>query len=36
MAELETWSHQAQAGAGASDDAPGADPDYGRPLATEG
>ena len=35
MAELETWSHQAQAGAGASDDAPGADPDY-VPASTEG
>jgi cyanophycin synthetase len=28
MAELETWSSQAQAGSGASDDAPAADPDY--------
>ena len=28
MAELETWSHQAQAGASASDDAPAADPDF--------
>ena len=28
MSELETWSSQAQAGAGASDDAPAADPDF--------
>jgi cyanophycin synthetase len=28
MAELETWSNQAQAGSGASADAPAADPDY--------
>ena len=28
MAELETWSSMAQAGAGASDEAPAADPDY--------
>ena len=28
MTELETWSHQAQAGAGATVDAPAADPDY--------
>jgi cyanophycin synthetase len=28
MTELETWSNQAYAGAGASDDAPAADPDY--------
>ncbi len=34
MAELETWSNQAQAGAGASPDAPAADPDY-VPASTE-
>ena len=28
MTELENWSHQAYAGAGASVDAPAADPDY--------
>ena len=28
MTELENWSHQAYAGAGASADAPAADPDY--------
>ena len=28
MSELENWSSQAQAGAGASDEAPAADPDY--------
>jgi cyanophycin synthetase len=28
MSELENWSHQAYAGAGASEDAPAADPDY--------
>jgi cyanophycin synthetase len=28
MAELETWSNQAQAGSGASQEAPSADPDY--------
>jgi cyanophycin synthetase len=33
MTELETWSHQAYAGAGASADAPAADPDY---APTEG
>ena len=35
MTELETWSSQAQAGAGATPDAPGADPDY-VPATTEG
>jgi cyanophycin synthetase len=30
MTELEGWSHQAQAGSGASPDAPAADPDYDR------
>ena len=28
MTELETWSHQAQAGSGATDASPAADPDY--------
>ena len=28
MAEVETWSPQAQAGSGASAEAPAADPDY--------
>jgi cyanophycin synthetase len=28
MSELETWSSQAQAGAGASSEAPAADPDF--------
>jgi cyanophycin synthetase len=28
MSELENWSSQAQAGAGASDEAPAADPDF--------
>lgn len=35
MAELETWSNQAQAGSGASPDAPAADPDY-APAPSEG
>ncbi|HYQ31681.1 MAG TPA: cyanophycin synthetase, partial [Lapillicoccus sp.] len=35
MAELETWSNQAQAGAGASPNAPAADPDY-VPAPSEG
>ena len=35
MAELETWSHQAQAGAGAATTPPAADPDY-VPAPTEG
>jgi cyanophycin synthetase len=30
MTELEGWSNQAYAGAGASPDAPAADPDYAR------
>ena len=34
MTELENWSSQAQAGSGASPDAPGADPDY-APAPTE-
>jgi cyanophycin synthetase len=34
MTELENWSQQAYAGAGASDDAPGADPDY-APASTD-
>ncbi|MFA6576659.1 MAG: hypothetical protein WCS84_14655, partial [Nocardioides sp.] len=34
MSELEEWSSQAQAGSGASSDAPAADPDY-APAATE-
>jgi cyanophycin synthetase len=33
MAELETWSSQAQAGSGASDDMPTADPDYVAPSS---
>ncbi|MFL6004134.1 MAG: Mur ligase family protein, partial [Nocardioides sp.] len=35
MSELENWSSQAQAGSGASDEAPTADPDY-TPASTEG
>ena len=35
MAELETWSNQAQAGCGANDGAPAADPDY-APAPTRG
>jgi cyanophycin synthetase len=35
MTELETWSSQAQAGSGASDDAPAADPDYVAPEQPE-
>jgi cyanophycin synthetase len=35
MTELENWSNQAYAGAGASDDAPAADPDY-APAPAEG
>ena len=34
MAELETWSNQAQAGSGASAEAPAADPDY-APASTD-
>ncbi len=34
MTELENWSNQAYAGAGASDDAPAADPDY-APSSTD-
>ena len=33
MAELETWSSQAQAGSGASDEMPTADPDYVAPAS---
>ncbi len=33
MAELENWSLQAQAGSGATAEAPAADPDYVRPQA---
>jgi cyanophycin synthetase len=32
MTELETWSSQAQAGSGISDEAPAADPDYVAPA----
>jgi cyanophycin synthetase len=35
MSELENWSSQAQAGSGASDEAPTADPDY-TPASSEG
>ena len=34
MAELENWSSQAQAGSGASAEAPAADPDY-APASTD-
>ena len=35
MTELETWSSQAQAGAGVSSEAPAADPDYAAPVEEE-
>jgi cyanophycin synthetase len=35
MSELETWSHQAQAGSGTTDDKATADPDY-QPAPTDG
>jgi cyanophycin synthetase len=36
MSELENWSSVAQAGSGASDDAPAADPDFAAPAPADG